>query len=207
MQQAHRLRNRAAATLAPSSRTAQAMPPIVAPHTPPRRAARAQGKFAVYSESFTLLTDDGVPAFHDVTVLAQAVVERSAMTDGTLTVSTRHTTCAVVIQESEPLLLRDMADRLRRFAAPDETYRHNDFDVRTVNVCDGECANGHAHCQHLLLGAAVTLPVSEGKLLLGLWQRIFLVELDRPRTRHYSLQVMGIQAGRGTDATPPANVE
>lgn len=169
------------------------MPPIITPYSVPRQVARAQGDFAVHSESFALRTGDVAPAFHDVTVLAQAVVERSEITDGTLTASTRHTTCAVVVQESEPLLLQDMADRLRRFAGADEAYRHNDFDIRTVNVCDGECANGHAHCQHLLLGAAVTLPVCEGRLALGLWQRIFLVELDRPRVRHYSLQVMGIR--------------
>ncbi|MFN8536980.1 MAG: YjbQ family protein [Thermomicrobiales bacterium] len=111
----------------------------------------------------------------------------------TLTASTRHTTCAMVVQENEPLLLQDMADRLTRFATPEETYRHNDFDICTVNMCDGECANGYAHCQHLVLGAAVTLPVQEGRLL-GLWQRIFLIELDRARPRQFSVQVMGVYA-------------
>jgi secondary thiamine-phosphate synthase enzyme len=166
---------------------------LVAPTTAPLQAVAAQGSFAVYSERFSLRTADATPAFFDITELACAITERCGITHGTLTASTRHTTCAIVVQESEPLLLSDMADRLRRYASADEVYRHNDFDVRTVNMCDGECANGHAHCQHLLLGASVTLPVQQGELVLGLWQRLFLVELDRARLRHYSIQVMGVR--------------
>jgi secondary thiamine-phosphate synthase enzyme len=169
--------------------------PVISPASEPLEVARAAGDFAVHSETFSLVTDGDTPAFHDLTELARAVVARAGVAAGTLLVSTRHTTCAVVVQEHEPLLLRDMADRLRRYAGAHEDYRHNDFAVRTVNMCDGECANGHAHCQHLLLGAAVTLPVLDGRPVLGLWQRVFLVELDRPRLRHYSVQVMGVRDG------------
>jgi secondary thiamine-phosphate synthase enzyme len=168
--------------------------PVVAPTTRPLQVAQSEGQFGVHSESFALMTEEQTPRFYDVTDLVAAVVERSNISAGTLTASTRHTTCAMVVQESEPLLLQDMADRLTRYASPDDTYRHNDFDIRTVNMCDGECANGHSHCQHLLLGAAVTLPVQEGRLMLGLWQRIFLVELDRARPRQFSVQVMGVYA-------------
>ncbi len=168
--------------------------PIIAPTIRPLQVAQTEGHFGVYSESFALMTEDQTPKFYDVTDLVAAVVARSNIAAGTLTTSTRHTTCAMVVQESEPLLLQDMADRLTRYASADENYRHNDFDVRTVNMCDGECANGHAHCQHLLLGAAVTLPIQEGRLVLGLWQRIFLVELDRARPRQFSVQVMGVYA-------------
>ena len=157
------------------------------------RAERTVGTFAVHSESFALATSDSAPAFYDITDLVCGVVDRAGIAAGTLTASTRHTTCALIVQENEPLLLHDMVDRLRRFASAEETYRHNNFDVRTVNMCSGECANGHAHCQHLLLGAAVTLPVAAGELVLGLWQRLLLIELDRGRQRQFSIQVMGIQ--------------
>lgn len=170
--------------------------PIISPDSAPREVRRATGEFAVHAEEFALVTDGDTPAFHDLTDLARAVVARAGVAAGTLLVSTRHTTCAVVVQEHEPLLLADMADRLRRYAGADEDYRHNDFAVRTVNMCDGECANGHAHCQHLLLGAAVTLPVRDGRPVLGLWQRVFLVELDRPRLRHFDVQVMGVRDDR-----------
>ena len=103
------------------------------------------------------------------------------------------TTCALIVQENEPLLLADLCDRLRRFASVDEAYRHNELDVRTVNICGpDECANGHSHCQHALLGACVALPVAEGDVLLGRWQRVLLVELDHPRPRELTVQVTGI---------------
>lgn len=54
-----------------------------------------------------------------------------------------------------------------------------------------ECPNGHAHCQHLLLSTSETIPVLEGRFVLGVWQRIFLVELDRPRSREVVVQVLG----------------
>lgn len=171
--------------------------PVVATTTRPLQTAQAEGRFGVYSESFALMTEAQAPRFYDVTDLVATVVERSGIAAGTFTASTRHTTCAMVVQENEPLLLQDMADRLCRFANVGETFRHNDFDVRTVNMCDGECANGHSHCQHLLLGAAVTLPIQDGRPVLGLWQRIFLIELDRARPRQFSVQVMGVYANQG----------
>jgi secondary thiamine-phosphate synthase enzyme len=54
-----------------------------------------------------------------------------------------------------------------------------------------ECANGHSHCQHLLIGASENIPVADGRLDLGRWQRIFLLELDRPRDRQLVVQVFG----------------
>lgn len=167
--------------------------PRISPRSVPQETYRAQGAFGVHGERFTLATDGLTPTFYDVTELALAVVERSGIQAGMLTASTRHTTCAMVVQEAEPLLLIDLADRLRRYAGEDEFYRHNDFSVRTVNMTEDESPNGHAHCQHLLLGASVTLPVVDGQLVLGQWQRLFLVELDRPRVRQYSIQVMGIK--------------
>ncbi len=58
-------------------------------------------------------------------------------------------------------------------------------------MCEGECANGHAHCQHLLLSTSETIPIVEGRPALGIWQRIFLVELDRARPRQVIIQVVG----------------
>ena len=133
------------------------------------------------------------PAFFDVTDLVRGVVQRSGVRQGQLLAASAHTTCALIVQENEPLLLADLCDRLRRFASVDEAYRHNELDVRTINVCGpDECANGHSHCQHALLGACVALPVAEGDVVLGRWQRVLLVELDHPRPRELTVQVTGI---------------
>jgi secondary thiamine-phosphate synthase enzyme len=97
-----------------------------------------------------------------------------------------------VINENEPLLLADMAAMLERLSATDATYGHNDFTIRTVNMHADECANGHAHCQHLLLSSSQSIPLADGHLDLGEWQRIFFLELDRPRDRQLVVQVFGI---------------
>jgi len=153
----------------------------------------ASGASVAVCERFRARTQAPSPGFYDVTDLARAVVARSSVVGGQVVVSTSHTTCAVIVQENEPLLLADLAARLCRFAAAEETYLHNRFDIRVINL-DGpnERANGHSHCQHALLGVSVALPITDGDIVLGRWQRILLVELDAPRTREISVQVTGI---------------
>jgi len=131
------------------------------------------------------------PEFVDITDEIAAAVDASGIHEGTVTVFSRHTTAAVKINENEPLLLEDMARFLARIAPRDDDYRHNDFTIRTANMTEDECPNGHSHCQHLLLSASETIPVCDGAPLLGRWQRVFLVELDRPRPREVVIQVSG----------------
>lgn len=131
------------------------------------------------------------PEFIDITDEVRKAVEASGIQDGTVTVFSRHTTAAVKINENEPLLLRDMARFLENVAPPEGDYRHNDFVIRTANMTEDECPNGHSHCQHLLLSASETVPVMSGKPVLGRWQSVFLVELDRPREREVVIQVVG----------------
>jgi len=131
------------------------------------------------------------PEFIDITDEIIGAVEASGIREGTATIFSRHTTAAIKINEHEPLLLGDMARFLEGMAPRDGDYQHNDFTIRTANMTEDECPNGHAHCQHLLLSASETIPVSEGALLLGSWQRVFLIELDRPRLRQVVIQVQG----------------
>jgi secondary thiamine-phosphate synthase enzyme len=167
--------------------------PAPAPDTVRLGTQRCTGTAVAFSETFAVHTSGVAPAFFDVTDLACAVVRRSGVWQGHLLASTAHTTCALIVQENEPLLLRDLADRLHRFASPDELYRHNQMDVRTINMCGiDECANGHSHCQHAVLGSAALLPVQDGSPALGRWQRLLLVELDHPRHREFTVQVTGV---------------
>ncbi len=133
----------------------------------------------------------GAPEFIDITDEVLAAVEASEVREGSVTVFSRHTTAAVKINENEPLLLEDMARFLERAAPREANYRHNDFVIRTVNMTEDECPNGHSHCQHLLLSASETIPICDGIALLGRWQRVFLIELDRPRLREVVIQVQG----------------
>ena len=129
--------------------------------------------------------------FVDVTDQVADVVQRSGVRQGWVSAFSKHTTAAVIIQEKEPLLLEDLSALLDRLAGPAGVYGHNDMSRRTGAMEPDECANGHAHCQHLLLGSSENIPVADGRLDLGRWQRIFLLELDRPRQRHLTIQVFG----------------
>jgi len=131
------------------------------------------------------------PQFVDITDEVEEAIRASGVQNGLVLIYSRHTTAAIRINENEPLLLHDLEEFLRRVAPPDLDYRHNDFSIRTTNMTEDECPNGHAHCQHLLMGASEAVPIIAGKAQLGRWQRIFLVELDRPRAREVIIQIIG----------------
>lgn len=137
------------------------------------------------------VTTERAPQFIDITDQVQRIVGESGVWEGMAVVFCRHTTAAVRINENEPLLIADMEEFLKRIAPRDVYYRHNDFDIRTHNMTPEESPNGHAHCQHLLLGASEAIPIEGGRLCLGRWQRVFLVELDRPREREVTVQIFG----------------
>ena len=128
--------------------------------------------------------------FVDVTERARAVVERSGIVEGLVSVQSLHTTAAVIVNEAEPLLLEDLRATLERAAPRHLAYRHDDFSLRE-EVAPDEPANGHAHCRSLFLRASETLAIADGRLRLGRWQRLFLVELDGPRARTLCLTVLG----------------
>lgn len=132
------------------------------------------------------------PQFIDITDDVVSIVEGSGIQFGQVAVYSQHTTAAIKINEHEPLLLRDLARTLRTFASPSAYYEHNDFTRRTVNMNPDECANGHAHVQHLFLGSSETIPVVDGRIALGTWQRVFLIELDHPRLRRVLVNVSGV---------------
>lgn len=147
-------------------------------------------RISAYARLITVETEKA-PQFIDLTEEVERAVAEAGVTEGLALIYSRHTTAAIRINENEPLLLRDMAEFLERVAPRDCAYKHNDFSIRTANMTEDECPNGHAHCQHLLLGASEAVPILGGRLQLGRWQRIFLVELDRPRTREVLVQILG----------------
>lgn len=129
--------------------------------------------------------------FIDLTSRIEALAAEAGIHAGLVNIQSLHTTTAIVVNEHEPLLLADFDALLARAAPGDASYRHDDMDVRTVNLAPGERPNGHAHCRALLLGLSVSLNLAEGRLQLGRWQRVFLVELDGPRAREVSVLVFG----------------
>ena len=129
--------------------------------------------------------------FIDITDRLRELVAEAGIRFGFVNVQTLHTTTAIVVNEFEPLLLADFSTLLQNVAPFDARYRHDDVTARTVNLTADERVNGHAHCRALILAASACLNVIDGRLLLGRWQRVFMVELDGPRAREFSVLVLG----------------
>ncbi|HZN04091.1 MAG TPA: secondary thiamine-phosphate synthase enzyme YjbQ [Candidatus Polarisedimenticolia bacterium] len=150
---------------------------------------------AIYHDRSEIRTEDRMQ-FIDITGWVARRLRLSGIDRGIALVRVLHTTAAIVVNENEPLLLDDLKAMLERLAPEGETYAHDDFLRRRVNVEPGERRNGHAHARALLLGESKQIGVLEGSLELGRWQSIFLVELDGPRRRTVSVTVMGSRRGQ-----------
>jgi secondary thiamine-phosphate synthase enzyme len=130
----------------------------------------------------------------DITEDVRDLVRESGVTDGICVVYSPHTTCCVRVNEFEQGFLEDFAALLGRLIPDDTYYAHDDWDRRTENICeeDMEVGNGHSHCMSMLLGSASeSIPVGEGELCLGQWQRVLFIELDRSRPRRWLVKVVG----------------
>jgi secondary thiamine-phosphate synthase enzyme len=120
---------------------------------------------------------------HDLTELVAAAVARSRTRTGLVHVFQVGSTASVGLIEFEPGLRKDLPNILDRLMPPSREYGHE----QTWH--DG---NGHSHLQATLLGQGLTIPVGGGKLMLGTWQQIFLLECDtRSRERTVVVTVLG----------------
>ena len=132
----------------------------------------------------------------DITEEVAAIVRESGVQDGICLVYSPHTTCCVRVNEFEGGMFEDFTALLRRLVptASETYYAHDDWDRRTENICEEDMAfgNGHSHCMSMLLGSAgESIPVRDGELCLGTWQRVLFLELDRERDRRWLVQVVG----------------
>jgi secondary thiamine-phosphate synthase enzyme len=130
-------------------------------------------------------------ALVDLTARIESFVASAGLQAGWVNVQTRHTTTGICVNENEPLLVGDLLALLDRLAPREGVaYAHDELH-RRPGVPPDERPNGHAHAKALLLRTAETLNVADGRLQLGRWQRVLLVELAGPREREVSLLGMG----------------
>lgn len=128
--------------------------------------------------------------FIDITHEVDEIVKESKIQNGQVLVFSGHTTAGIAINENESLLLQDFQRLLYRLVPIEERYSHDLFELKRTTRSDGR-SNGHSHCKNLLIGASETVPVENGKMLLGELQSVFLVEMDGGRKRSVVVQVMG----------------
>lgn len=137
----------------------------------------------VFQEQLTVPTS-GHGDMHDLTAQVAGVVARAKVRTGIVHVFNVGSTATVGTIEFEPGLQTDLPTVLDRLMPPSRTYGHEQA------WHDG---NGHSHLQATMLGPGLTVPVGEGKLLVGTWQQIFHLECDtRPRKRNVVVTVMGV---------------
>lgn len=133
--------------------------------------------------------------FKDITEEVGKFVRKTKIKNGMVLVYSTHTTLAICINEHEKGFFEDFRDCMEKFIGKNNYYRHNDLKIRTENlVCQSgasDCKNGHSHCMHLLMRNSETIPIVNGKMILGTWQRIFAIELDCCRSRKVIVQIMG----------------
>src|SRR5262249_29477810 len=117
------------------------------------------------------------------------VLARHGLVEGQALVFVSGSTAALTTVEYEPGLVRDLPAMFERIAPQGARYHHED------TWHDG---NGHSHCRASLLGPSLVIPFADGKLLLGTWQQIILIDFDnRPRQRDLVVQLTGQGAGAG----------
>jgi secondary thiamine-phosphate synthase enzyme len=108
----------------------------------------------------------------DLTTRVAAIVAETQVDEGLCNVYVTHATAAIVVNENDdPNVCVDVLDLLDRLI-PAGVWRHDKVD-----------GNAASHIQATILGPSETIPIRGGKLLLGTWQAVMLVELDGPRDR------------------------
>ncbi len=123
------------------------------------------------------------PGFTDVTREVAAWLAAIAAGDGLLTLFLRHTSASLAIQENaDPDVLRDLGDALDRLAPRQTRYRH------TIEGPD----DMPSHIRSMLTATSLGIPVVGGRMVLGTWQAIYLIEhRDRPHRREIALHYLG----------------
>jgi len=118
--------------------------------------------------------------FVDITERVANAVAQSGLADGTATVFVPHTTAGVTINENaDPDVVHDVLESLNKIVPwREDFYEHSE-------------GNSAAHVKSSLVGCSATIPVQDGRLMLGTWQAVYFCEFDGPRTRRVIVTVSG----------------
>lgn len=127
--------------------------------------------------------------FTNITKDVQSVVEELAITSGVVLVYSKHTTACIGLLEDETLLKIDEKDFFERLASSNCLYRHDDIEKR--DVPPDERRNGYSHLRAMLMNNQAIIPIIDGKLDIGKWQKLFYIECDLGKEdRTYNILIM-----------------
>jgi secondary thiamine-phosphate synthase enzyme len=129
------------------------------------------------------LNTKGDPDLVNITGQISEILDDSGLKNGNIAVFVVGSTAAITSFEYEPGLIKDTQELFEKLIPRNRRYNHDQ--------AWGD-ANGFSHLRAALLGASLTVPFEEGKLLLGTWQQVVLAEFDnRPRKREVVVQLIG----------------
>jgi secondary thiamine-phosphate synthase enzyme len=130
----------------------------------------------VYTELIKMPTKSG--KFYDLTDKVQAAVKASEIESGICVVFCLGSTAAIILNENDPTLIKDLKGVLEKIASEKKMWFHAE--------------NAHSHIRAMLLGPDASLPVEGGRLMLGQWQSVLLYEADiAGRNRQITVTVVG----------------
>jgi secondary thiamine-phosphate synthase enzyme len=139
----------------------------------------------VFNTSFTLSSEERTE-ISDVTKHVRDAIQQLPISAGIALINTLHTTCALFINEFQSALIDDLKRLIERLVPERIGYRHDD-----PRVSDCERGNAHSHLRAALLGRSIAVGINNAELTLGRFQSIIFAELDGPRRREISIQVIG----------------
>jgi len=116
----------------------------------------------------------------DVTDMIEEIVSRSKVKNGICLIFLPHATAAIILEEGEPRLVKDVEASIEKLFPAGAGYEHDEIDD-----------NADAHLASGFIGQSRVYPVKDGKIVRGTWQRALLVELDGPRRREVCVTVLG----------------
>jgi len=116
----------------------------------------------------------------DITSLVEDFAKESKINNGLCLIHSLHSTTAIIVNENENGLIQDVLYEIQKVFPKDEKWLHNRIDN-----------NADSHLASAFIGSSKIFPVKDGKLIRGIWQNIFLLELDGPRVRRIILEALG----------------
>jgi secondary thiamine-phosphate synthase enzyme len=134
----------------------------------------------VYQSEIKIKTKNAYD-FIDITEGVEKEVEKSKIKNGMIFLNSLHNTACLIIQENDETIFEDMKKFFDKILPLNEKYSHS---------YEGSL-NATAHLKSNLLSQLITLPIKNGNLVLGTWQRIIFVELFEPRERTVFVTILG----------------
>jgi secondary thiamine-phosphate synthase enzyme len=129
-----------------------------------------------YSETIKLKIKS--QEFFEITDKVESIIRNSKIQNGICSIFAIGSTSAVLINENEPMIIQDFKDSLETVASEEKLYHHAE--------------NAHSHIRAAFIGNSQTIPIKDGKIILGTWQSIMIVNFDVDnREREVVVTVIG----------------